>query len=202
MAITNYSELKTAVANWINRDSLTALIPDFIALAEIKTWRKLRLPVNEVVTEINISATGTITIPTDYLELKSMVLLTNPERELERRPYYELRRRQGDTGIPRYFARKDQQWVFGPLPDGTYAVEVYYYKFLDALSDANTDNYLVDNAPDILLYGALWQGYLYLKDNENASRWKGRWLEAMNEVMEMNQAADWSTTPLTVREVR
>ena len=31
MAITTYSELKTAVGNWLNRDDLTSVIPDFIA---------------------------------------------------------------------------------------------------------------------------------------------------------------------------
>ena len=45
MAITTYSELKTAVANWLNRDDLTSNIPEFIALAEaaindqVRHWR-------------------------------------------------------------------------------------------------------------------------------------------------------------------
>jgi hypothetical protein len=34
MAITTYSELKTAVADWLNRADLTSVIPDFIALAK------------------------------------------------------------------------------------------------------------------------------------------------------------------------
>ncbi len=42
MSITTYSELKTAVANWLNRDDLTAVIPDFISLAEADMDRKVR----------------------------------------------------------------------------------------------------------------------------------------------------------------
>ncbi len=42
MAITTYSELKTALGNWLNRDDLTAVIPDFISLAETDINRKLR----------------------------------------------------------------------------------------------------------------------------------------------------------------
>ena len=34
MAITTYSELKTSIANFLDRDDLTSVIPDFISLAE------------------------------------------------------------------------------------------------------------------------------------------------------------------------
>ena len=42
MAISNYTELKTAVANWLDRDDLTDRIPEFIALAESRFNRLLR----------------------------------------------------------------------------------------------------------------------------------------------------------------
>lgn len=35
MAISNYTELQTAVANWLDRDDLSARIPEFIGLCEI-----------------------------------------------------------------------------------------------------------------------------------------------------------------------
>ena len=34
MALSTFSELKTSVANYLNRDDLTAVIPDFITMAE------------------------------------------------------------------------------------------------------------------------------------------------------------------------
>ena len=34
MAITTYAELKSSIANWLNRDDLTSVIPDFISLTE------------------------------------------------------------------------------------------------------------------------------------------------------------------------
>ena len=42
MSITTYSELKTAIANWLNRDDLTAVIPDFVSLVVADLNRKLR----------------------------------------------------------------------------------------------------------------------------------------------------------------
>ena len=43
MAIGTYDELKTAVANWLDRDDLTDRIPEFISLAEARFNRVLRL---------------------------------------------------------------------------------------------------------------------------------------------------------------
>lgn len=43
MAITSYSELSTAVANWLERDDLTSRIPEFISLAEARHRREIRL---------------------------------------------------------------------------------------------------------------------------------------------------------------
>jgi hypothetical protein len=41
MAIGTYSELQTAVANWLGRDDLTDRIPEFIDLAEARLSRAL-----------------------------------------------------------------------------------------------------------------------------------------------------------------
>jgi hypothetical protein len=43
MALNNYSDLKTSVANYLGRSDLTSAIPDFITLAEIRLARQLRL---------------------------------------------------------------------------------------------------------------------------------------------------------------
>ena len=43
MAINTYATLQTAVANWLDRSDLTDRIPEFIALAEARMNRNLRL---------------------------------------------------------------------------------------------------------------------------------------------------------------
>ena len=42
MGITSYSTLKSAIADWLLRDDLTAVIPSFISLAEADISRKMR----------------------------------------------------------------------------------------------------------------------------------------------------------------
>ncbi len=42
MALSTYAELKTSIGDWLNRADLTAVIPDFISLAEAQVERTLR----------------------------------------------------------------------------------------------------------------------------------------------------------------
>ncbi len=42
MALTTFAELKTSIADWLNRDDLTTVIPDFITLAEHQMEREVR----------------------------------------------------------------------------------------------------------------------------------------------------------------
>lgn len=52
MAITQRSELVTAIANWLERDDLTARIPEFITLAEDRIAKDLRIRAMEVQAEL------------------------------------------------------------------------------------------------------------------------------------------------------
>ena len=44
MAITNYGELKSAAAEWLDRSDLTSRIPEFVELAEARFDRVIRTP--------------------------------------------------------------------------------------------------------------------------------------------------------------
>ncbi len=77
MALSTYSELKTSVADWLNRSDLTSAVPDFISLAEAQVERRLRTR------QMIVRATATIdseysAVPADFLEARSLKLQTNP----------------------------------------------------------------------------------------------------------------------------
>ena len=63
MSISTYSELKTSIANWLNRDDLTSVIPDFIALNEADMDRRIR--------HWRMEQRATATIDTRYTALPS-----------------------------------------------------------------------------------------------------------------------------------
>ena len=68
MAIGTYAELQTAVANWLDRDDLSLRIPEFIALAEARMNRILRLRLMEsTYTASTVATQRNLALPTGYI---------------------------------------------------------------------------------------------------------------------------------------
>ena len=61
MGLANYSDLTTAIGNWLQRSDLTALYPNFVQLFEAAANRRLRVRQQEAVTILTPQATATIT---------------------------------------------------------------------------------------------------------------------------------------------
>ena len=74
MAISNYAELQTATANWLDRTDLTARIPEFIDLAESTFNRTIRN--RQMITKNDsYSLDGRyVNLPTDTLEVIRIVV--------------------------------------------------------------------------------------------------------------------------------
>jgi hypothetical protein len=69
MQIVDFASLQAAVADWLNRTDLTARIPDFIGLAEVRMMRKLRMRLLEAdATTTAPPGARLISLPTDYRE--------------------------------------------------------------------------------------------------------------------------------------
>ena len=84
MAITNYSELKSALANYLARSDLTSVIPDFITQAESRLNRAIRTWDMEVSSSVTMSS-GTGTLPSDYLEWISATWTSTDARKQDLR---------------------------------------------------------------------------------------------------------------------
>jgi len=82
MSITTYAELKSSISSWLNRDDLTAVIPDFISLAEAGINRDLRhyKMVNRVDATLD---SRYVQVPADWLETLRFSLTTDGTRPLE-----------------------------------------------------------------------------------------------------------------------
>ena len=183
MAITTYAELKTAIANWLNRDDLTAVIPDFISLAEARIARDLRHWKQEkrVTTDANERYEN---LPNDFIEIRQVqhaaggAITSISSVEMEK-----LRAASDAGGKPKYMRLTAEQIEFYPTPDASYSVSMLYYGRIPALSDAETSNWLLNDAPDVLLYGALLQSAPYLVDDARVQVWAGLYqsgVEALN----------------------
>lgn len=188
MGITTYAELKSAIADWLLRDDLTSVIPSFISLAEAKFNRRIRdyRMVKRATAEVDA---GYSAVPADWLQNIRFQLNTTPITTLEYvTPDQAAEERAFYVGNEKskFFTMVGKQFQLIPAPDGTYDAELTYYAKIPALSDSVTDNWLLDVAPDVYLYGALMEAAPYLDDQEKLGTW-GNLLEQAMQALQIEQ---------------
>ena len=201
MAITTYSELKTAIADWLNRSDLASAIPNFISLAEAQMSRQIRH--RKMVTRATATMdTPYFAVPADWKETIRFQLNTNPVTPLLYvTPEQLLEDSQGysSAGQPMFFTTIGQQFEVLPQPDGSYDAELLYYSKLPALSDEAPTNWLLTESPDIYLYGALAQSAPYLKEDERTGIWAGLYQKFVDDMMLADERARIGSSKLKAR---
>lgn len=201
MAITTYSELKTAVADWLNRDDLTSAIPNFIALAEAQMNRTLRHRKMQTTASLSVSS-NLVNLPADWLENVRIQLNTNPITPLvyeTPEQIIEDSQKYSSSGQPMFFSVVGSQLQFLPSPDTTYTASLLYYAKIPALSVSNTTNWLLSEAPDLYLYATLIQSAPYLKEDERLATWAGIYDRILNDMEIADQNARVGNSKLTSR---
>ena len=179
MAIGTYAELQTAVANWLDRDDLTDRIPEFIALAEAKMNRNLRISLMENVSTAIIMAGGTrdYSLPTGFTGMKEFHLTTSPITPLSYiTPEMMNRMWAGsNAGRPQAFTlfsdAGTRKIKIGPSPDSAYTTSMLYLKKIDSLSVSNPTETMLTENPDIYLYGALLEAEPFLMNDARVQLW-------------------------------
>ena len=168
MAITTYAELKTAIGDWLNRADLDQKIPDFIRLAE-STLNDVLRQADMVAQTTGITITsGRATLPADALEVVYAQVASAEDEPLEQVSPQQLtmlrRTRTRDAANPRFFAIIGRQIVVTPTPSSG-SLDIDYYQRIPALTDSNTTNWLLTDAPHVYLYTSLLHATPFLMDD-------------------------------------
>lgn len=202
MALNSYANLKTAIADFLNRDDLTAVIPDFITLAEAQIYRDIRHYEMENRATAQLDSQY-LARPTDWLETIRIHLTTSGTRNLQLLSGASMAdKRQGienATGEPKFYRHAERAFEVFPTPDGTYNVEILYYQKIPALSDTNTSNWLLSEAPDVYLYGSLLHSSPYLAEDSRVGVWAQLYSAAVSKVNGAGDAASMSGSGLTMK---
>lgn len=208
MALSTYTELKDAVADWLDRSDLTARIPDFIALAEARLNRELRIRPMEVRSILELTAGQKyFALPGGYLQMRNIQLNTNPTTPLEYVTPEMLDRLYGSdaTSRPRAYSLIGDEIQLSPIPDSTYTLEVAYYEKFTPLGDGTagtvTTNWLSENAPDVILYGALIEAEPFVKNDERMPLWLNAYKESIDKIQKADNKDRHSGSQMRVRNI-
>lgn len=210
MAITNYATLQTAVASWLQgRTDLTANIKEFIQLGEVRISGDLareghyNLGQEARDTSIaTVSGTAYYTLPTGSLQVRNVKLNTSPVTSLTylTPDYFDTRWASSTNGKPKVYTIIGNQLRLGPTPDGIYTVEIDHYVAITALSDANTTNWIVTNAPNLILYAALLETAPFLNDDDKRiSKWAELYEAGLETVLLKDRRARQPSQGLSIQ---
>ena len=176
MTISNYTELQSAVTGWLHRTNLAANVPDFIALAEARLARDLRL--QRMITTSTLStvaSTPTVALPTGWLEWRRLRLQA-PAQGLEylSATQWAEKYAYSDTGAPLHYLVEGQELRLGPTPDAVYSIDVQFYKMPDALS-VTASNWLLTAHPGLYLWAALAEAAPFMAADQRVQLWETKY---------------------------
>lgn len=197
MSITSYATLKTTIADWLKRTDLTDSIPDFIRFGELRIYREMRVRAMETALTGTI-ASGVLAVPFGYVEMKYMRVGTQKVQRKDVEWIYENYPTRTSGSQPKFFAREIDSFIFGPYPDSDYSVTGLYYKALTALSDSNTTNWLITDAPDLILFASLCEAAPYMMNDERIPVWGNKYVATKDRIQTQDANEEFSGSPLAV----
>jgi len=204
MSLTNYSDLKTSVANYLARTDLTNQIPDFIRLAEYRMRREVRIrQMLKSATTVTVSGDATVEMPTDFLEARDFVVVGNPTQPLSYVSPSALSRNaiSSTTGKPTEYTILASEFQLSPVPSSVYTLQVLYYAAPTLLSDENASNVFMANVPDMLLYASLIEAEPYLMNDARLPTWVSMYERASASVTKSDEGGQYSGVPLSIKAV-
>lgn len=170
----NYTELRTAIIDYTENTGVdfAAHLDDFIRLAEERIVRSVDLPVLRKSSTTSFTADNRfLPTPTDFLAVYSFAVFNGDDYTyLLNKDVNFLREAYPDVttgGLPKYYGLwDDNTFIVGPRPDSSYGAQLHYYYDPESIVTATT-TWLGDNAENALLYGALFEGYTFMKGDQD-----------------------------------
>lgn len=185
-AISSYATLKTALADWLARDDLTSYLAYMIEAGEERIYREIKVRQMETAYSGAI-ASGVIALPSGFRGWKALRVDGSPSTPLQPADLDTLYRQhplRASDGKPLKFAINGANVEFGPYPDSAYTIKGTYWKKLDALSDSNTSNWLITDAPYLLLWASLSEAAVFIQNDPRIGVWEGKYQSAKGLLVE------------------
>jgi hypothetical protein len=198
MALSTYSELQAAVADWLLRADLAPVIPTFIAMAEARMNRDTRLHVRQGVVRASLPVSGQFTaLPADFRAMVAAESSTGRPLQYLPPQQVDALRYQQASGETRFYSISGTDLEL--VPEDTDTLAITYQRTVPALSVSAPTNWLLDAAPDLYLYAALCESAPYLKEDERIGVWEQQYNSRLSEYRATSDAETVSGSPLLVR---
>lgn len=202
-----YTSLRTAVIAFTEDTGteFAANLDDCIGRAEIRLLRDLDLELFDITTTGTMTgASPFITKPAGYLGYRSFYLGSTGSRSIiEEKSYDYILEYWPDatatTATPKYFCEySDTQFMVGGTPSGNLPYTLRFMKRPDGLSGSTSTTWLSTYTPDALFHATMLEAELFLKADDRAQLWEGRYKDALSRAKrEIRRATRDDYAPMT-----
>ena len=211
--ITTYTGLVNAIQAFteVNETTFVDNIPTFVQDTERLVNNTVQLPAfRKNVTGNVTDGFPYLTLPSDFLATFSVAVMNTDEPLIPNNYRYMLNKDvnyiremfpyPAVTGTPQYYALFDQNtFIVGPTPDVEYNIELHYFAYPQSIVTAGS-TWLSQNFPNVLLYGALTEAYLYLKGEADVLQsYQAKFQEAMAPLKQLSDGKDRQDNYRTVQ---
>lgn len=191
-----YDELVTAVNSYCENNFATVDMDTFIRQAEQRIFNVAQ-PANQRknVTTALTQGVKFLNCPADFLSVYSLAIypaaggdytyLLDKDVNFIRAAYPN----PATLGKPKHYAiygpqvstEDELQFIVGPTPDASYAVELNYYAYPESIVDAaDGRTWLGDNFDSVLLYGTMCEALTYMKgEADMIALYQDRYIQAV-----------------------
>ncbi|ANI79011.1 phage adaptor protein [Sphingobium sp. EP60837] len=201
--IGEYDDLVAMVGDWLDRDDLTDRIPEFVALLEARLNRLLRTNLQET------AAVWAVTdeeyaLPDDFRKLRRLNVAGSAQ------PLSEVASNDlpqwSSFGQARVYAVEGRYLRFSPAPsaENPLTLSAVYWRRIPPLGTGQPTNWLLNENPDIYVWGALHQAATYIRDPDAIDTCKAYLDEAIAELQQASRKDAWGgpLAPSPARQVR
>jgi len=194
-----YATLKTAIQDYTDNteSSFVTNLPNFIKAAEDRIFEAVDLEYfRKNVTSAMTSSDQFLSIPSDLLAVFSLQITTSGSESflLQKDVNYlrEFTPNASTTGVPKYYAVFSvDHFLLAPTPNSAYTVELHYFYRPTSLVDTATTTWMSANAPNVLLYGSLFEAYTFMKGEQDIlAIYEKRFMDGLARLKDLGEARE------------
>lgn len=180
-----YSKLKVDVARWLATDDLSQEIVSFIQLAESDLCKDVRVRGMETSIVYTLNGSPQV-LPQGFLGMRRIYLDSENGRELTYMPpeRFYTSRAYTSSGQPAIYTIEGNSIIFAPAasPEAPIDASLLYIKPYESLTEDGDSNSLLTKSYDLYLYCALMHGFSFMRDDDQAVKYKGKYDESVLKV--------------------
>lgn len=185
-----YSALLQLLPSYLERPdpAFAAQIPTFINLAENRLATDMKQEGFQSVVTGTLPLSNVMAKPSWWREnISFSYSVAGSWKTLNLRTLEYLKKfwpTVSQVAAPMFYADYNiSHFYLAATPDQAYPFELVYYARLDPLSPDHQDNWMTLNAPQALLYAALWEGAMWCKNQSAEQRWMAQYQIAVGGLM-------------------